>query len=86
MVCSSSLGNLDGDSADGSRIEVGAGGLDDVVIADVGNGEGVRLGAPGAIPVDPADLGFVVEELEAAFGAAGGVGATAGRYVVRVLG
>ena len=54
-----------------------AGSLHDVVVRDVGDGEGVRLEAPRAVPVDIGDAIVAVEDVVAALGAAGSIRAAA---------
>lgn len=46
----------------------------------------VALAAPGAVPVDGADLGVVLVQVDGALGARGGVGAAARGDVGRVVG
>lgn len=54
-----------------------------VAVADL---EVVALAAPGAVPVDGADLGVVLVEVDGALGARGGVGAAARGDVGRAVG
>lgn len=65
--------NLDGDVSKSTTVQVSTGGLDNVVVVDVGNGERVGLGTPRAVPVDVADPGVPHIEVKVTLCSRGGI-------------